>query len=263
MAGTSHEAVVLWAPFSYARLGTIRPIRNDILSDYLEDEIEKVGLDARGRVGGIESVGPLTECVECALETDSCQVDSIESRGPLHESTDKVVDDSVQEDLLADHLRRQASQDIHAESDLDVAEEELHGPSAQVEFGDLCSRIGNVVGQRGDHDNGFGAEAWNGDLYVKQAQGKYLGKLIPFAFYEALGFLAGFLPQDKPILLAEAFAFAKIDGTSLVHTHDRVDTLAQECGDRAEGAQSSVGQCDVTFAEEVEELLKQSAFMDV
>ena len=77
----------------------------------------------------------------------------------LHQGTDEVVGDCVHGDLLANHGGSLAAEHVHAEGAFDVAEEQLRGPAAEIELGDLVGRAGNRIEEGGDHDDRLGSEA--------------------------------------------------------------------------------------------------------
>lgn len=116
--------------------------------------VEQASLLAGLGVSGVDRVRPLAQGIHGALEADPFERDMIEGGGLLHQAPDEVVGDGVHGDLLADHGGGLAVEHVHAEGDLDVAEEEFDGPAPQVEPGDFLGGVADGVGERGDHNEG-------------------------------------------------------------------------------------------------------------
>jgi len=162
-ARLSHKWVGFWPSFSDAWLGSFRPERDDVLGEYLEQLIEEAGLFSGAVVSGIEGAGPLPKGIDRALEAEAFDGNMVQGGGLLHEGANEVVGDRVHGDLLADHGRGLAAEHVHAKRDLDVPEEQLHGPSTEIQFGEFFGRIGNGVQQGGDHDERLGSKAGDVD----------------------------------------------------------------------------------------------------
>ena len=151
----------------------------------------------------------------------------IEGGGLLHEGADEIVGDGMHDDFLADHVGCLATENIHAEGDLDVAEEQFDGPAAQVEFGDFIGRVADRVGEGGDDDEGLGTEAGDGDGDKDLPEGEGLRCAAPVCEDAALGALDGFLPDDEAIIWPQSFAVAQVIEAGLMQAHDRVYAASQ------------------------------------
>lgn len=263
MARTSHERVVLWSSFFDAWLGAIGSERDLVTCDNLQQLIKEAVLFPWLGMIGIECVCPLAEGIDGALETEASEVDGVKCCGSLHETAHKVVCDNMQGDFFTNHLWCAASQDIHTESDLDIAEEQLNAPAAEVQRGEIFARVGDGVSQCGDDDNGLGPKAGAIDLDVKHSQSERLGKRPPLTLGKILGAIFRFGPGDETIFLAQVFALPEVGRSGVMNAHNCINPLGEQFGNRAVGAESTVGKRNVTYVEKVVLPAEKAAFMDM
>lgn len=83
-------------------------------------------------------------------------------------------------DLSPHHGRRSATQDVHSERRLDVAEEELDIPATKVELGQIVGAVGRRIKQRGHQVEGFGPVSRVVDRDLDLAQRQVIRKGFPF-----------------------------------------------------------------------------------
>jgi hypothetical protein len=62
--------------------------------------------------------------------------------------------------------------------------------------------------------------------------------------------------------MAEAFATAEIHGTALVEAHDRIDSPAQERGDRKVGTEAAIGEQNIPRSQVIPEGAQELALME-
>jgi len=85
-----------------------------------------------------------------SLETDAAHWNPLVPCGLVHESAGAVVGNEVHQNFFANHFRGFAAQHIHAEGDLDLAEEQFDIPAPEIEFSQFGSGIGHGVKQGSD-----------------------------------------------------------------------------------------------------------------
>ena len=73
--------------------------------------------------------------------------------------------------------------------------------------------------------------------------------------------LGRLFPADEDVVLAQAFAAAKVGVAGLMQSHEAIDAAAQQRSHGKEGAESAVAQNDVPLAEMRPELPKELTFM--
>ena len=261
-AWLSHERVVLGASFSDARFGSIGAGRQDVFGEDLQNVLEEAGLYPWPIIGCIEGVGPLAQRVDGAFETEAMERDMIEGGGSLHEGADQVVGDGMHGDFLSYHRGRKAAEHIHAHGGLDVAEEQLDGPSAHVQLGQIVCAVAERIGQGRNEDKRLGAEPRDRDMDMQEAQGKRAGRPSPFGARASRRALLGLVPEDESILRPEAFAVAPVAAASLMLADHGVDLHALKRGDIAVRAEGAIGEDDIAGTEEGEEPAEELAFMN-
>ena len=147
------------------------------------DDGKELGIEASTAtwMGAIDQarVGPLAKGVCRALETETGEVEVVGIGGVLHDRTDKIVGDGKHDDLATDHGRRLAGKDVHAHGCFDVTEKEFDGPAAQVEIGQIFSRIAVGIKEGGNEKHGGGSEPWMGDAVPDDAEVEGVRKSPP------------------------------------------------------------------------------------
>ena len=208
--------------------GSFGAERDDVFGEDLEELIDESGLFAGFICCGIEGVSPLAQGIDGAFEAESFDGDMVEGCGLLHEGANEVVGDGVHDDFLADHVGGLATENIHAEGDLDISEKQFDGPAAQVEFSDFIGRVADRVDEGGDDDEGMGSEARDGDGDKDLPKGEGLWCATPVCEEAASWALYGFLPDDQTIIWPQSFAVAQVFEARLMQAHDRVHAASQE-----------------------------------
>ena len=263
MARASHERVVFRSSFSNTWFGSFRPGGYGIFSDDFEQLIEQTALFPWSGMSAIECFRPLAQGIDSALEAEAGEVGLIECCCLLHESAHKVVGDDMQSDFFANHLGGTASQNIHAECDFDISEEQLNAPAAEIKLGQFFGWISDGVGQCGDDHNGLGPEAWDIDLDVQHSQRKRLGKRLPFLVGIILGLNCRLGPCDETIFRSQAFAFAEVGGAGVMNTHHGVDAFGEQFSDGTVRTKSSVGERNIAVAQKTVLLAEEAALVDM
>ncbi len=263
MPRSRHERVVFRSSFSDARFGSFRSKRDRIFGDDLQQLIEETFLLSGPGIRGIECFCPLAEGVDGTLETETCEVGLVECCRLLHETAHKVVGDDMKSDFLAHHLGGATSQNIHTKRDLNIAEEQLDAPAAEIQFGQFFGRIGDGIRQCGDDDNGLGPEPGNIDLDVQHSQRKRLGKRLPFSLGKLLGARCRPGPCDETLSRPQALALAEVSGAGVVNAHHSIDPLGQQFGDGAVRTKSAIGERNVAFFEKIVLLSEEAALVDM
>lgn len=172
LSGFGHEWEGFRPSFSNSRLCAMGPAWDEIVCERFEELLDSLLVEPGATIYFSEEVLPLPEGVNRAFEADALERGVEAHGGTLHEAPDEVVCNGMHGDLFADHLSAFASEYVHAEGRLDMAEEEFDVPSAHVESGELGSGVCDGVGKRGDDDEGSGSEArdFNGDEDVSNAK---------------------------------------------------------------------------------------------
>lgn len=134
MSGLSQKTVVFLPSFLGSRFTSVWPEGNGIGGDGGEHFGDERILLAGSRTGGVDRSGKVSRSVECSLEAHAGEIDMMDMGSALHKGSDEIVSHEMDEDFLFDHLGALATQDIHAQSDLDLMEVEFHIPAFGVEF---------------------------------------------------------------------------------------------------------------------------------
>ena len=109
--------------------------------------------------GLIEMRLPLPECLDAAFKTDPADW-FVLARGRLpHKTANAVIDNQVHEDFLADHVRRFATQNIHAHGRFDIPKKQFDVPPLKIQIRQLAGGIGFHIQQGRDEVKGGNSKA--------------------------------------------------------------------------------------------------------
>jgi hypothetical protein len=122
---------------------------------------------------------PTTKSLQATLETDNPDFDGSLFCGFVHQPPNAVVSDEVHQDFFTDHFRRSASQNIHPQGCLDVAEKQFNIPPLEIEFGKLLRRILLGVQQGGNDIETLCPETRMLDRDTDLSQGEFFREVFP------------------------------------------------------------------------------------
>ena len=239
-----HELVVLWPSFSNSGFDSVWSVWYWVAGD----GFEHVLMDARFSVlwRRVNDWRPLIHCLKGVFEADTFYFELGRSCGLQHGEAHEVVGDDVHGEFFFYHVRGFTAQDIHAQGDLYVAQEQFHSPAAAIEFGEGCGGTLFVVGQGGGDGYFLGAESGDIGDEGDVAHGKSLGHRVPLFFGEAFGRGFGFVPLDEFVARTEPFDPGQAFGAALVQTHHAVNIALRKPVKVREITKSSVCQHNVS-----------------
>ena len=241
-AGLGQEAVVFWAAFFDAGFGSIRAQRNEIAGDGQEHFVNESGDGSGFGFSADGGVCELAQSVEGAFEGESGDGNIMGEGGFLHDAADQIVGDEVHAQFAFDHVGREATEDIHVEVDLDLAEVEFDAPAAEVEFsqvtgGDICVQKG------GDESDALGAEPGVGNGVANDPHGDAFRQEGELFRGHGRGALGRALPDHFDIKVGEIREL-RADGLAhliLRQAHERVHSAGEQGGEGPKGAKTPVG----------------------
>lgn len=147
--------------------------------------------------------------LERCLETDGSRCNAISAGRLSHDRVDQVVRQDVGPDLLADKLRRLATQDVHLKDVLDRPPIEFNVPASTIELSEVVlGKHIRVQQRRGDHQ-ATDPKAPLLDPHAAFPDQEGIGQRIVGLSIDR-AWLRWFLPFDEMIILAEPRPPAKV-----------------------------------------------------
>ena len=262
-SGVSEKLIGFRSSFLGAGFQSTGSFRDEVSGDGGQHSVDEFGLFAGTLGAGVDGLGPVAQGVEAALEADAFQRDVVKVGRLLHEYAHEVVGDQMDLELLLDHRRALAAQDIDFQRGLDLGEVEFDVPALGVEFADGVGGVKHGIGERGGNEDGAGAKALGGDHRADQAHGQLLGQMRELILAPHFGALLGFGPNHEPISDPHTATETQVAFAQLVQSHHCIDAAVMQSGHRPVGAKGTIGEDDIALFQLGPKLAEELAIMGV